>query len=75
LRLQVDVHDGGWQWRCVGARLGCLHVPLWLLPSTQAGKRIEEGRYRFEVGIGLPLLGEVLRYGGLLQPGAVLSNG
>lgn len=67
LRLQVDVVDGGWQWRCIGARLGRWPLPLWLLPGTHAGKRIEAGDYRFDVSIALPLLGEVLGYGGLLQ--------
>ncbi|MFK2903950.1 DUF4166 domain-containing protein [Dyella ginsengisoli] len=67
LRLQVDVVDGGWQWRCIGARLGRWPLPLWLLPRTHAGKRIEAGDYRFDVSIALPLLGEVLGYGGLLQ--------
>ena len=67
LRLQVDVVDGGWQWRCIGAQLGRRPVPLWLLPRTRAGKRIEAGDYRFDVSIALPLLGEVLGYGGLLR--------
>ena len=67
LRLQVDVVDGGWQWRCIGAQLGRWPVPLWLLPRTHAGKRIESGNYRFDVSIALPLLGDVLGYGGLLR--------
>lgn len=67
LMLQVDVIDGGWYWRCVGARRGSTRVPRWLLPRSQAHKRIEDGRYRFEVSFALPLVGEVLRYGGLLE--------
>ena len=67
LRLQVDVLDGGWQWRCIGARFGRWPVPRWLLPRTRAGKRIEAADYRFDVSIALPLLGEVLGYGGLLR--------
>jgi len=67
LRLQVDVVDGGWQWRCIGARIGGWPLPLRLLPRTRAGKRIEADDYRFDVSIALPLLGEVLGYGGLLQ--------
>lgn len=67
LRLQVDVVDGGWQWRCIGAQLGRWPMPLWLLPRTRAGKCIESGNYRFDVSIALPLLGEVLGYGGLLR--------
>jgi hypothetical protein len=67
LTLQTDVLDGGWYWRCVGARRGSLRVPGRLLPRNQAYKRIEDGRYRFAVSFALPLVGEVLAYGGLLE--------
>lgn len=43
-----------------------VRMPLWLLPRTTAYKRIEAGRYRFQVAFSLPLLGTVLSYGGLL---------
>lgn len=65
LKLQVDIIDGGWHRRCVGAQRGRWHVSRWLLPRSEAFKRIEEDRYRFSVGFALPLPGEVLRYGGL----------
>jgi hypothetical protein len=74
LRLQVDVIDGGWYWRCIGAQLGRWPIPRWLLPRSEAYKRIEDGRYRFSVSFALPLLGEVLRYGGLLQEVAPASS-
>jgi hypothetical protein len=67
LLLQVDLIDGGWYWRCIGARLGHWRMPTWLLPRSEAFKRIEDDRYRFSVSFALPLLGEVLRYGGLLR--------
>lgn len=67
LLLQVDVIDGGWYWRCVGARRGGLRLPRWLVPRSQAYKRIEDGRYRFGVSFALPLFGDVLAYGGLLD--------
>lgn len=67
LALQVDVIDGGWYWRCIGARLGRCRAPTWLLPRSEAFKRIEDDRYRFSVSFALPLLGEVPRYGGLLR--------
>lgn len=66
-RLAVDVIDGGWHWRCIGASIRGIVVPLWLIPRTRAFKRIEDGRYRFEVAVALPLVGDVLRYGGLLD--------
>lgn len=67
LRLAVDVVDGGWHWRCVGARAFGIVVPLWLMPQTRAFKRIEDGRYRFEVAIAQRPFGDLLRYGGLLD--------
>jgi hypothetical protein len=44
-----------------------LALPLALLPRARAYKRIEAGRYRFEVAFVLPVLGTVLSYGGLLD--------
>jgi hypothetical protein len=67
LALTVDVIEGGWHWRVVGARLHGLPLPLWLVPRSHASKRIEEGRYRFFVGFSLPLVGPILSYGGLLE--------
>jgi hypothetical protein len=67
LRLQVEVIDGGWYWRCIGAQLGRWRLPRWLLPRSEAYKRIEDGRYRFSVSFALPLLGEIVSYGGLLD--------
>ncbi len=67
LALTVDIRDGGWYWRPLRAIFGVLPIPMGLLPRTEAYKRIEEGRYRFSVGFTVPLLGPVLRYGGLLD--------
>jgi len=66
LRLSVDVLDGGWYWRLLGAKFRGIPLPLWLLPQSKAYKRIENGSYRFQVGFSLPLFGLVLSYGGLL---------
>ena len=67
LRLRVDIVDGDWYWRCIGARRGRWHLPRWLLPRSEAFKRIEGDHYRFSVSFALPWLGDVLRYGGLLR--------
>lgn len=67
MALTVDIIDGGWYWRCEKIWLHGVRMPLWLLPRTTAYKRIEGGRYRFEVAFSLPLLGTVLSYGGLLN--------
>jgi hypothetical protein len=72
LRLTVDVIDGGWHWRCLGARFGRVPIPLWLLPRTRAHKCVRDGKYVFHVGLALPLFGNVLSYEGTLEavPGA-----
>jgi hypothetical protein len=36
LRLQVDVIDGGWYWRCVGAQRGHWSIPRWLWPRSDS---------------------------------------
>lgn len=69
LQLTVDISDGGWYWRVLKGQVRGATLPSWLLPTTTAFKRIEDGRYRFQVGIAVPLLGTVLSYGGLLEAG------
>ena len=65
--LGVDIDDGGWTWRLRSARVFGLPMPRWLLPRSEAGKKIVDGKYRFFVGFSLPLLGPVLSYGGDLS--------
>lgn len=67
MHMTVDVEQGGWTWRLLRAYLRGVRVPLFLLPRSRAGKRIENGRYVFEVAFVLPLLGTVLSYGGALD--------
>jgi len=67
LDLGVDISGGGWHWRLRGARWHGLPLPPVLLPRTEAGKRIVDGRYVFVVDFRLPLLGRVLRYEGALD--------
>jgi hypothetical protein len=67
LRLRIEVIDGGWYWRCVGARLGRMPLPLWLLPTTRAYKAVRAGKYVFHVGLALPALGKLLSYEGVLD--------
>jgi hypothetical protein len=67
LRLAVDTEGGGWSWRQIGCRLWALPLPAWLAPGVDAGKRIDAGHYRFDVAIRLPLLGEILAWGGHLR--------
>lgn len=65
--MTVDTQDGAWRWVPRRAYLHGVKLPLSWLPRSRAGKRIENGRYVFEVAFALPLVGEVLRYDGELQ--------
>lgn len=67
LRMTVDTSGGGWRWQPLRAYLHGWRLPLWLLPRSRAGKRIEAGRYVFSVDFVVPLLGTVLSYGGALE--------
>jgi hypothetical protein len=66
--LTVDIREGAWYWRVLAGKIHGIAVPLWLLPKTTAYKRIEDGAYRFNVAISVPILGTVLSYSGLLTP-------
>jgi hypothetical protein len=45
-----------------------LPLPLSLAPRIAAREWEEEGRFRFEVGVALPLVGPVIAYSGWLEP-------
>ena len=67
LGLAVEVIDGGWYWRCRKAWLFGVRLPLAVPPQSTAYKYAEDGRYRFQVTFTMPLLGDVLFSGGLLE--------
>ena len=67
LRMTVDIVDQGWEWRPLRASFKNIRVPLWLLPLSRAGKRIEQGQYVFRVEFSLPMIGRVLSYSGALE--------
>jgi hypothetical protein len=69
LKLTVDIRDGGWYWRLLGASLHGVPLPRWLFPRTEAFKRIDaNGGYRFAVAFALFPFGTLLRYEGVLAP-------
>jgi hypothetical protein len=51
------------RWRAFGVPL-----PLALAPRTAAREWEADGRFRFDVRIGFPLIGEIVHYGGWLKP-------
>jgi hypothetical protein len=48
-------------------RLGPLVLPLWLAPLSTTHESVVDGRFNFDVGISLPLIGLVVRYRGWLK--------
>jgi Domain of unknown function (DUF4166) len=77
LKLNVDFADGGWRWRPLQYRLFGLPLPFWLWPQVEAGKRIVDDVYRFDIRIGFRGIGMLLTYGGdlRLQPVADTAVG
>ncbi|MBI1213520.1 MAG: DUF4166 domain-containing protein [Alphaproteobacteria bacterium] len=50
-----------------GWRLGLIPLPAFLMPSTRANAGMDdEGRYTFDVWIGMPLIGRLVHYRGWL---------
>ncbi|MFM9864038.1 MAG: DUF4166 domain-containing protein, partial [Micropepsaceae bacterium] len=68
--LDAAADPQGFRLSIVRARLGELPLPRFLTPQTDASAGIDEnGRYRFDVAISLPVIGRLVRYRGLLTPG------
>jgi hypothetical protein len=67
MKLTVDIHNGGWYWRCIGISIYGFPLPLWLSPRLHAYKLIEQELYYFHVAFSLPGLGVLVAYEGLLQ--------
>ncbi len=67
--LDAKADAYGFKLAIVGARLGELPLPRFLTPRTEAAAHADEnGRYRFDVTISLPVLGRLVRYRGWLTP-------
>ncbi|NOT40683.1 MAG: DUF4166 domain-containing protein, partial [Alphaproteobacteria bacterium] len=68
--LDAAADAQGFRLGIVRARLGELPLPRFLTPQTEAVAGIDEnGRYRFDVTISLPVIGRLVRYRGWLTPG------
>jgi len=67
LDLGVEISNGGWYWVQKNVWYKSRRLPVWLFPSSQAYKRIVDGKYEFSVSISLPLFGKIIQYDGLLE--------
>lgn len=65
--LAVPVKDGRLELVMAGMRLGGVKLPRFCWPLVEATETgDEEGRFRFDVEIGLPWIGRLVRYRGFL---------
>lgn len=68
LHLGVRITDGGWHWVQRKLIFRGITLPLRLFPATKAYKCINNGKYEFSVSFSLPVVGQLLRYCGHLDP-------
>jgi len=66
LKLTVDILESAWHWRVLGIRVLGLPMPMFLLPHSQAYKKVVDGLYQFHVGFSMPVVGELFSYEGSL---------
>jgi len=67
--LKIAPDPSGFTLTVAGWKLGPLQLPLRLAPQAPARAYAdEEGRYRFDVAIALPWIGQLVRYRGWLVP-------
>ncbi|MEE1610769.1 DUF4166 domain-containing protein [Microvirga sp. CF3016] len=69
VELEITPHESGFDLEVVGWRIGPVRLARRAAPYTLAKAFADdEGRYGFDVTIGLPLIGRLVRYRGWLVP-------
>jgi hypothetical protein len=68
--LGLVVRNGELHFPVTGWRIGPLRLPAFLAPRSEAREYVDdEGRFRFDVRMSLPLFGLMAHYRGWLKPG------
>jgi hypothetical protein len=67
LYLQPMCEGGRLVYRLIATQIGPITVPRFLSPSMLAWEAERDGKYAFEVSVGLPLFGRLIRYAGALD--------
>jgi hypothetical protein len=68
-RLRLRADNGRVEWPVEGWRLLGVPMPRLLMPKSATSESVgADGRFRFDVGISVPLVGPVIRYRGWLVP-------
>ena len=66
-RLRIDTTDNGLALVPVSGRLWLVPLPGFAMPRINAAESVDFDRHRFDVTIGLPLIGRLVRYRGWLH--------
>jgi hypothetical protein len=67
-RLRLSADNGRVAWPVESWRFLGMPMPRALMPRSDTAEYVEDGRFRFDVGISLPLAGVIVRYRGWLAP-------
>jgi hypothetical protein len=67
LYLQPMCEGGRLVYRLIATQIGLITLPRFLAPSMNAWESEKDGKYQFEVSVGLPFLGQMIRYFGSLD--------
>jgi saccharopine dehydrogenase-like NADP-dependent oxidoreductase len=75
IRLQWRATETGLTLSAIGARVFGIPLPPFLRPRSNATESMgQDGRFRFDVAIAMPLVGEIVRYKGHLAPTVLASQ-
>jgi hypothetical protein len=68
-RLMLDARREGLVWSLTGWRCCGVPMPRWLAPRSDAREfASDDGRFRFDVRVTVPLVGDLVHYCGWLKP-------
>jgi len=68
LKLTVEIIDSNWHWKTIGFYVGRIPLPQFIFPTLEAYKKVDNSKYKFYVSFSYPLIGQILRYEGDLNP-------
>jgi hypothetical protein len=70
-KIGLDVHDQGIIMPVIGWKIGPIPLPLCLAPKSETLEfQDNQGRFRFDVKVSLPIIGLLMHYQGWLEPEA-----
>jgi len=69
VKLRIEANEQGFALHVQEAALLGIKLPQFLVPATKSRTFADgQGRYNFDVAISMPIVGQIVRYTGWLQP-------